>query len=431
MGLCYNRSYGGRTAGEGGNLKLNSTIHDGRRNSLGLLILPFYLPSLLLAFSEGLLIPILPLYAKDLGISYGLVGLVLAGEGLGMLLGDIPAGVLLRRLGRKGAMLLGVGCTVLSTVALLWAGPVAEVVLYRLLAGFGRALYSVSRHAYVADVVAVTNRGRAISLLGGIFRIGRFAAPMVGGVIAARHGLRAPFSLFGVAGAVALAVVAIFVRPVGPVGRRKPPAPGPRGHPLLVTLKAHYSVLASAGAGQLFAQTIRAGRQVIIPLYAADVIGLDVEAIGLVIGISSAVDMSLFYLAGLIMDRLGRKYAIVPSFAIQAIGMSLVPLTGSMVGLLLATTLIGVGNGLGSGSMMTLGADLAPQDGRGEFFGVWRLIGDGGASGGPLIVGGVADLVALPTAAWAMAGAGFMAALIFLLLVPETLKERQRSVELS
>jgi MFS family permease len=137
--------------------------------------------------------------------------------------------------------------------------------------------------------------------------------------------------------------------------------------------------------------------------------------------------MALFYPAGWIMDHLGRKWAIVPSFLIQALGLSLVPLTGSFAGLLSASLLIGFGNGLGSGSMMTLGTDLAPQEARGEFLGVWRLIGDGGRTGGPLVVGQVADLMTLPAAAWAISGAGLVAGTIFVLFVPETLKRRRRA----
>jgi MFS family permease len=387
------------------------------------LILSFYVPALLLAFSQGILIPVLPLYAKSFEITYGLVGVVSAGAGIGALLGDIPGGVLVRRLGHKKAMLLGVGCAALSAAAMFWATSVSEVVVYRLLAGFGQSLYSVARHAYIAGAVKISGRGRAISLMGGLFRIGRFAGPMIGGTVAKAYGLRLPFLVVGTAYAAALAVMAAFV----PAAKGSPrsASSAPSGGHLLGTVRSRLGVLASAGAGQFFAQMIRAGRTIIIPLYAADVIGLDVQAIGLILSLSSAVDMSLFYPAGLVMDRLGRKYAIVPSFVIQAIAMSLVPLTGDFAGLLLAASLIGLGNGFGSGSMMTLGADLAPRENRGEFLGVWRLIGDAGASGGPLVVGGVADLVALPTAALIMSGAGLMAGAIFFLLVPETLKEQQ------
>jgi MFS family permease len=386
------------------------------------LILSFYLPSLLLAFSQGLLIPVLPLYAKSLDVSYGLIGLVSAGAGIGALLSDIPSGMLVRRLGHKGAMLLGVGCTALSTVAVFWAASVPEVVAYRLLTGFGQSLYSVARHAYIAGAVRISGRGRAISLLGGLFRIGRFAGPMIGGTIAKAYGLRLPFLIVGTAYAAAFLVLAAFVRATRETLHAAPASPG-GGH-LLSTVRAQMGVLASAGAGQFFAQMIRAGRTIIIPLYASDVIGLDVQAIGLILSFASAVDMSLFYPAGLIMDRLGRKYAIVPSFVIQALGMSLVALASSFGGLLFAASLIGFGNGFSAGSMMTLGADLAPRETRGEFLGVWRLIGDAGTSGGPLVVGGVADLVALPTAALIMSGAGLMAGAIFFALVPETLNKQ-------
>lgn len=388
------------------------------------LVLSFYLPSLLLSVSGGFLVPVLPLFAKELQVSYGLIGLVLGGEGIGMLLGDVPAGILSRRMGRKWAMLLGVGCTALSTAALFWAQTVPAAVICRLITGFGAAVYGVSRHAYVADAVAAGSRGRAISLFGGLMRIGRFAGPLVGGMVGAAYGLRATFLAYGAVDVIALLAIALFVRSTPRPAQEDAQAAGTDHTSPLALIKEHWRVLASAGLGQLFAQTIRTGRGAIIPLYAADAIGLDVQAIGLIVSLSSAVDMSLFVPAGLLMDRLGRKYAIVPSFAIQALGMFLMPLTGSFGTLLLAAMLVGLGNGLGAGTMMTLGADLAPDESRGEFLGLWRLIGDGGHAGGPIIVGQVADWLTLPMSTWAMGVAGLLAAMVFVFFVPETLKKR-------
>ena len=191
---------------------------------------------------------------------------------------------------------------------------------------------------------------------------------------------------------------------------------------LLSVLKANYRVLASAGMAQVFGQTVRAGRTVVIPLFAADVLGLSVDQIGWIVSISVAVDFSLFVVAGWIMDRFGRKFAIVPCFGIQAIGMALVPFATTGVGLLLAAVLIGLGNGLGAGTMMTLGSDLSPEGSRGEFLGLWRLIGDLGHTGAPLVVGVVADILVLSSAIFLIAGAGLAAASIFLFMVPETLK---------
>jgi MFS family permease len=102
--------------------------------------------------------------------------------------------------------------------------------------------------------------------------------------------------------------------------------------------------------------------------------------------------------------------------------MALIPFTSSFGGLLLAACLMGFGNGIGSGTMMTVGADLAPPGSVGEFLGVWRLVGDAGQSSAPLAVGNVADLLGLVAATFVIAGFGLAAGVIFALLVPETLK---------
>jgi MFS family permease len=356
---------------------------------------------------------------------------MLAGEALGALLSDVPAGMILGKLGKKRAMALGLGVALFSTTILFWSGSIASVLALRLLAGFGRSLFSVSRHAYIAEATAVESRGRSIALLGGVFRVGRFAGPAVGGSIAAVYGLRAPFLLYGIVCGVAVMILVAFVRRGDGSLAKQSRTLHQQGRHLFATVKDHRRVLTAAGTGQIFAQMIRAGRNIIIPLYGANVIGLDPQAIGMIISIAAGIDMSLFYPTGVIMDRLGRKFAIVPSFFIQAVGMGLVSLTSSYWGLLLAASVIGFGNGLSSGTMMTLGADLAPRNARGEFLGVWRLIGDLGVTGGPLVAGAVAELVLLSTAALALAGSGLIAAGIFALFVSETLPKRAQVKRLS
>jgi MFS family permease len=88
--------------------------------------------------------------------------------------------------------------------------------------------------------------------------------------------------------------------------------------------------------------------------------------------------------------------------------------------LLVAGAVIGLGNGLGSGTMMTLGADLAPENATGEFLGVWRLIGDAGAFIGPVAVGILASAAGLKGSAILLAGFGAAATLILAFMVRET-----------
>jgi len=390
------------------------------------LLLPVYAPTLLLAFGNGMLIPIMPLYAQSFRSSYGLVGLVLASQGFGALLGDAPAGLLIGRLGLRRSMTIGVGVIALSMFAMSGARSMVELVAYGLLSGLGTALWSVARHTYLTVGVSNQQRGGAIALFGGIFRIGVFAGPYAGGVLGAAFGLRAPFIVYSVLGLTALLLPAFFANQALPAQLpRKRGINGKIGQ-MAALWRRESRTFSTAGVGLFLAALIRGGRRVIIPLYAANIIGLDVQQIGLILSISSFLDMLMFYPAGVIMDNVGRKFAYVPSFLLQGVGMALVPFTGGFGSLLAAMLVAGFGNGLGSGTMMTLGADLAPADAMGEFLGLWRLIGDSGRTSAPAIVGGVAELVGLIPAAFVIAGVGLLASAVFAFTVPETLVKRER-----
>lgn len=389
--------------------------------------LPVYLPTWLLALGRGMLIPVLPIYAASFDVSYSWIGIALASQGVGTMVGDIPAGMLLGSISARRVMQLGILCSGIGMLAIALSHSFWALVAFSFVTGVGQALYNISRMVYLRNETMVHERGRAIALFGGVNRIGTFAGPVVGGYFAQTFGLSAPFLVFAILAFMATVFptfYAIEQRPQRselPVGQKHNPL-----RALGVLLRQNSSVLIPASIGQFFAQGIRSGRQIIVPLYAADVLGLDLSAIGWIVTIAAAIDMSLFYPAGLIMDRLGRKFAYVPSFLIQGIAMALVPLTGGFVGLTLAASLMGFGNGLSSGSMMTLGTDLAPPGSAGEFLGVWRLIGDMGQTGSPLVVGSVADLLSLPYATLVIAIMGILAGLTLGLFVPETLQKSAR-----
>ncbi|MCJ7549480.1 MAG: MFS transporter [Anaerolineae bacterium] len=392
------------------------------------LILPVYVPAFVLFLGSALLSPVLPLYAEDFEVSYAWIGAVASARALGMLLMDIPSGLLLRRLGHKRAILLGMAVTVGFCAAMSWAGSIQEAFLYQLVSGFGMALYGIARHAYITEHAPKSNRGRSMALFGGLVRIAGFIGPSIGGFAAARMGLRVPFVVAGLVSVPALLSVALFMPGVKAASSLVGCTSQPRkAKPvdLLEMLRGQTRLLVPAGLGQFFVQMVRSGRGIIIPLFAANVLGLDVAQVGLLLTISAAVEMTMFWPAGWLMDNLGRKYSFVPSFALQAVGMACVPLAGGFAGLLACASLIGLGNGLSSGGMMTLGSDLAPDNARGEFLGVWRLIGDGGATAGPAVVGFVADGLALPSAALTLAVAGLLAALTFGVLLPETRRPEQ------
>jgi MFS family permease len=399
----------------------DTSINADNQISRAAMVMPVYVPSFLLSFGQGILVPTLPVFAKGFGVSFSLVSLVVAAAGLGTLAADLPAGLTLGRLGRQRAMLIGI-FLVASTmfVIALWH-QFTVLLLCRLLGGVGAALWGISRHAYITAIAPRSQRGKFIATFGGINRLGLFAGPFVGGVVGQRFGLPWSFALAAIFAALAAPLAVFFIRDPRERVAVVPPR-HLRWESVRRLMRTHRADVVSAGAAQIFAAMIRSGRQLVIPLYGAYALNLDVASLGTILTVSTAIDMLMFIPAGWVMDRFGRKVASVPSFAIMAVGVALIPLAADFHGLFIAASVIGFGNGIGSGSMMTLGADLAPPDAVGEFLGIWRFIGDAGTAGGPLAVGIIADALGLAATALALSGIGCVAAIILGVLVRETLK---------
>ena len=156
------------------------------------------------------------------------------------------------------------------------------------------------------------------------------------------------------------------------------------------------------GTGILAIAAARGARTSLLPLWAEN-IGLSATDTSLVFGIAGALDMLLFYPAGAVMDRFGRAWIAVPTVVVLGLGMMALPLTHSMLTLTVVALVMALGNGIGSGIVMTLGADAAPADARPQFLGGWRLFADFGLSAGPLLVSAI-TLVAPsrpPASRWA------------------------------
>src|SRR5258707_2888958 len=107
--------------------------HEPTPASRRVMILSVYLPTLLLSFGQGMLLPTLPLYARSFGVSWTLVGVALAAEGIGTLLADLPAGMWITRYGRKPVMLAGTALLALANLGNALVHHVPELIGFRIL----------------------------------------------------------------------------------------------------------------------------------------------------------------------------------------------------------------------------------------------------------------------------------------------------------
>ena len=384
--------------------------------SLRSLVVPIYTPTFLFSVGQGAVIPIVALAAKDLGASIPLAGMIVGLRGIGTLAFDIPAGSLVGRYGERKAMSIATALLVvaLAGCALTTSVPVFAACMF--LMGCGWAVWLLARLSYVSEAMPIAMRGRALSTLGGVMRIGNFVGPFLGAALVTRWGVDGTYIVHVV---LALAGWAVLLSVADPhEGTAVEPHAPVRFRAMA---KEHAGVFLTAGVGAMALNIMRASRQAVLPLW-ADQIGLDAASVAVIFGISAAMDMTLFYPAGSASDRLGRKAVAVPCLTILAMSFVLLPFTHSFATLAVVGVLMGFGNGMGSGIVMTLGADFSPSVGRAEFLGVWRTVSDIGTAGGPLVAAAVAAVATLGAASVAVGTLGFLGATVIATRMPEPLR---------
>jgi MFS family permease len=371
----------------------------------------------LFSVGQGAVIPILPLFVLDMGASAATASLVVGMRGIGTMLMDVPGGMLESRFGEKFVMMAGTVIVTIVAIGASFATSPLVLGVMVLFMGGGWSLWLLARLSFVSEAVPIELRGRALSVVGGTNRIGNFVGPLFGGLLGQAFGLESVFYFQAALGVCAAAVMVFAVR-----GSHKPAAVHtlvPRAG-LGRTLVRYRTLFLTAGIAAIALQLLRQARQVFIPLW-GESIGLDVAEVGIIFSLSSAIDMSLFYPAGAIMDKWGRKWVAAPSLIALSISLALIPAATDFITLMAVGLLSGFANGLGAGVQMTLGADFAPPNARGEFLGVWRLVGDIGTAGSPILIAVLATAASLGAASVVVAAFGLIGAAVLIKTVPEPL----------
>jgi MFS family permease len=368
-----------------------------------------YGPSLLYGFSSGAIAPVIAISAIERGASIAVAGLVVSLMGIGSLVANIPAGVLTTRFGERRSMIWASAINA-AGIALCLADIGLPLFSAGVLAmGMAGAVFQLARQSYLTEVVPPAMRARAMSTLGGMQRIGAFVGPFAGAGI---------IKLYGLDSAYALSLIAILG--AGVIAYTVPDLPSHVSAEETSTwsiTRAHWRVLVTLGVGVLLLSAIRQTRQVVVPLWAQH-LHLDPSTSSILFGVSGAVEAMVFYPAGLVMDRWGRRAVAVPCTFVMGLSFLAMPLTHGAVTLGVAATVMGIGNGIGSGIVNTLGADVAPAVGRPTFLGVWRELADGGAALGPVILSAVTGLAGLGAGIVVSGAVGFAAAAVLFRFVP-------------
>ncbi len=394
------------------------------RSPLAGLAMPIYVPSIIWATSYGALMAVMVLAALQIGFSptfasgaAGITGLV------GVITGPW-VGREITRFGDRPAFVVG---TVAAVAALLgallslyWPGrgwSQAVFLAAMVVLSVANNIWSLARQSYVAESIPMKLRARALSMLGGMQRMGQVIGPAVGSLAIAQWSYPGSFWVQIVMAVAALAFVLAFTLP-------KPEHPNPGGPdagvpgPVLLTRREHADRRATAllAVGVVLLTIVRTNRNVIIPLW-GHALGIAPHTITATFAASAVMDSLIFYPSGRLSDRFGRRAALVPTLLIMGAGFVGMVLWRSLSGFVVCACIIGLGNGFGAGIVMTMGADLSPDVNRSTFLGMWQSVQQAGMTAGPFIVSGMVAGFGVGASVWvtgalALLGVGYVLATV-------------------
>ena len=366
--------------------------------SLRSIALPAFGPTAVWSVGIGAALPVVALSARNLGASVAVAAAFVLIEGMAAFVSSLPAGSLVARVGERrslaGAAVVDALGALLAVLAQnLWTLGIAIGLM-----GMTGSVFLLARQSWLTARAPVRLRARAMSTMGGVQRVGLFVGPFLSAPIIAVWGTQAAYAVAVVAGLLAAVWAWFGLRDEagvdGIVGSTAAGAALRGRVGLRDIVRSHRRVLLTIGLGVLVIGAARQGRFVLVPLWAESV-GITDSQTALIFGIAGGAEVLLFYPAGSVMDRFGRVWVAVPFLVVLGVGMVLLPLAHSFAAVAVVSTVMGVGNGLGSGIVQTLGADAAPVAGRAQFLSVWRFLSLLGQNGAPLLVSGVTLLAGL------------------------------------
>jgi MFS family permease len=318
-------------------------------------------------------------------------------------------------IGAIGLSIAGLAISLLATTPLVLGIGILFI-------GLSAAIFGLARHAFLTSFVPLAYRARALSTLGGTFRLGYFVGPFITATVIHATGVAASAFWIHLAACLGAAIILLALpepsKSFGALAR----GDDEERVGLFRTIYDSRRVLSRLGLGATLIGAMRASRQVVLPLWAVS-IGVSDTNTAIIIGIAGAVDFALFYTGGHIMDRYGRLWTALPSMIGLGLGHLVLAFThdaASNVGwFIFAAMFLSLANGIGSGILMTLGSDLADARNPAPFLGAWRFTATLGAATAPLLLAGITAVATLALATGVIGALGLVGAGILARYMPQ------------
>ena len=312
--------------------------------------------------------PVLPLFAAELGAGTTQIGLINAAFMLSAGLLAVPAGLLSDRIGIRPVLLAGlVLMSAASFLIPLSRGPLMLGAFY-LVFGTGLSAFTPTMMASVAKATPRSHLGRAYSWYTTAVYISMTIGPAAGGLLGRVLGMKQVFLLSGALIFLALLGVIAFLPQETPHHSESHRAeePGQRSTGLLGNRPLIAALVGTMGGCFGFGMFIS-----FLPLHASSH-GLDVQQVGIVFAAQALVNVLLRIPFGHLSDRVDRGMMSAIGLALCALGLGLTGISSTLVGLILSAALLGAGMGVSFTALSSLVVIVLPASQRGLGMGLYN-----------------------------------------------------------
>ncbi len=357
----------------------------------------------------GIIAPILPLYAENMGATGIWLGLIFAGFSISRAIFMPIMGRLSDRRGRKALLRIGLLIYCATALGLIWAESVSQLTVVRFIQGFAASMIIPIAEAYVGDISPEGEEGTWMGYYYFAFLTGFGLGPFIGGVLADQFDMNAAFLALGGLNLIAFLVVNFFLPETPERKAEASPIPSFRAMSNSNLVRGLFVFRFSFYMGAAAFATF-------LPILAAEYFGLSPTRIGILLGVNILLVSVFEIYGGYIADRFNRKTLVVIGSAVNLIWLALIP-QAQYFWHLLALCIIG---GLGGATALPAAGALVIEEGRkfgmGSTFAIYAMAMSLGMGIGPLISGAMADWVSLYSVFYLAAGVGLAGTGLFIWL---------------
>ncbi|MBF4622915.1 MFS transporter [Clavibacter sp. VKM Ac-2872] len=343
----------------------------------------------------GVVVPVLPVYARGFGVGSFEIGAVISAFALMRLVMSPFVARIMDATGERTVLAVGLAIVALSSGFAGLAPDYVHLLLLRGAGGIGSAMFSVAAMTLLLGSTDPTRRARAIGFYQGGFLIGGMAGPALGAVLATVS-LTAPFFFYAATLAVASVIGLLLLSKRTGAGAAEASGPVEPPRPFAEVLRdTRYRAALLANLGNGWASM--GVRSSLIPLLVVEVIRAPAASTGIAFACAAVVQALALAPAARFVDTVGRRPAIVGSFAVAGVLMVAIPFAPNVIVLTILLCLFGAAASfMGTAPGAAVGDAAAGRSGRPVA--VFSMVSDLGAIVGPLVAGYLADAVSFPVA---------------------------------